>query len=144
MPTIATYRILHSDSVFILQNTYMTKKSLYLITTTLVFAFAFFISSQRIEYNNNHGGNNQQAFETNELRLSKDTQITQNILQDFEKAFLKQYTPLLGCEDISNSSRSSVCNRHLEKAKNEFKLEFIQRRGLPKDTFTKIQLSATN
>lgn len=126
-----------------------SKKLDYLIATIAAFSILCVFSAQRISDNNDTRGNTQKISSLDQTSLDvpsikQESNIKQNILQEFDNAFLKQYTPLLGCEDISNESKSDTCNLHLEQEKNDFKLEFIQRRGLPKDTFKNLHLSATN
>lgn len=61
--------------------------------------------------------------------------IKLRLLKEFENDFLKQYTPPVGCEDWQNDTYMAKCINHKAKAKQEFKQEFIKKRGLPKDTF---------
>lgn len=122
------------------------KKPAYLVAMIVVFTAAYIISTQRLNSHSLTEDTNHQITASNQavLDVDTDTQITQNVLQDFEDSFLKQYTPLVGCEDIYSETNSNECNIHLENSKNEFKQEYIQRRGLPIDAFATIQLSATH
>ncbi len=70
-----------------------------------------------------------------------DFSIRQKLLNDFETAFLKQYTPLVGCNALDEDINSAKCIRHLEQSKNDFKQQFIKNRGLPKNTFEELKLS---
>jgi len=127
----------------------LLKKLPYLIALISVFATFYFFSSQRVSHSKDTEKDNLQTYATqladsDKANVEKNRYITEGLIQDFENAFLKQYTPLLGCEDITDENMSATCSRHLAAAKNEFQQEFIQRRGLPKDTFTEQHLSATN
>jgi hypothetical protein len=72
---------------------------------------------------------------------NNDYAIRQKLLNDFETAFLKQYTPIVGCNALDNEVSSAKCTRHLEKSKDDFKQQFIKNRGLPKNTFEELKLS---
>ena len=73
--------------------------------------------------------------------LEQEKVIKQRLSEKFENAFLKQYTPPVGCEDWQNKPHMANCTRHKSKAKQAYKQEFIQRHGLPKGTFDHQQLS---
>lgn len=72
---------------------------------------------------------------------NQELALKQKLIDDFENAFLKQYTPLIGCEEFHIENQSKKCSQHLEKAKHDFKDEFIESRGLPKNTFEELELS---
>lgn len=87
----------------------------------------------------------QQALAQTEARhLEQEKIIKQRLTEEFENAFLKQYTPPVGCENWENDSHMVRCTNHQIKAKQEFKQEFIEKRGLPKDTFDDPQISFTD
>jgi hypothetical protein len=120
----------------------ITKILIPWITVIALFIFGFYISSQRsvpsvniVAQQNDPSGN--------ELD-DKDYSVRQKLINDFENAFLKQYTPLVGCEELDIENKSTECRNHLEHAKNEFKQQFIKSRGLPKNTFEEIKLSFAN
>ncbi len=75
--------------------------------------------------------------------LEQEKIIKQRLTEEFENAFLKQYTQPVGCENWENESHMVRCINHQIKAKQEFKQEFIEKRGLPKDTFDHAQLRFT-
>ncbi len=77
----------------------------------------------------------------NETQDLQQQALKQKLVADFENAFLKQYTPIIGCEEIHSKNQPAKCIRHLEQAKNEFKEQFIKTRGLPKDAFEELKLS---
>ena len=69
-----------------------------------------------------------------------DYSVKQKLMEDFEQAFLKQYTPPLGCQDLELKIKPKQCIEHLKQSKNDFKQQFIKNRGLPKDTFEELKL----
>lgn len=73
--------------------------------------------------------------------LEQEKVIQQRLFEDFEDAFVKQYTPPINCGNLENETQSIDCINHLIEAKQAFKQEFIKSRGLPKDTFEGHQLS---
>lgn len=76
--------------------------------------------------------------------LEQEKVIQQRLYEDFEDAFVKQYTPPINCEILENKTQSIECINHQIEAKQAFKHEFIKLRGLPKDTFQGDQLSFKN
>ncbi len=76
--------------------------------------------------------------------LEQEKIIKQRLNEEFENAFLKQYTLPVGCENWENESHMVRCTNHQIKAKQAFKQEFIEKRGLPKDTFDHPQLDFTD
>ena len=109
-----------------------------------IFLFSFYLTSQKntsITINQANLTNNKSSLiQIDEQNLA----LKQKLIEDFEDAFLKQYTPLLGCEAIHNAQKDQKCAQHLEHEKNLFKQEFIKSRGLPKNTFEEIKLSSLN
>lgn len=81
---------------------------------------------------------------SNQKQQQQENTIKQKLAEDFENAFIKQYTPLVGCEDLYKNEPELKCELHLEKAKNQFKDEYIKDRGLPKNTFEELKLSLAN
>ncbi|MEJ2115913.1 MAG: hypothetical protein P8X88_07705 [Gammaproteobacteria bacterium] len=118
----------------------ITKSISSWITIIAIIFFGFYLTTQRSKY-------------ANELTVSlddnaaekilddKDYSVRQKLINDFEIAFLKQYTPLVGCEVFESGIISSKCSQHLIQAKYEFKKQFVTTRGLPKNTFEKLELS---
>ncbi len=120
----------------------ITKTLIPWVTVIALFIFGFYLSSQRntpsvtlVVQQNDYAEN---------LLDDKDYSVRQKLINDFEIAFLKQYTPLVGCEELDSENKSNECRNHLEQAKNEFKQQFIKTRGLPKNTFEEIKLSFAN
>ena len=105
--------------------------------------FGFYLSSQHTQFSDSSNTSLQNKLSENQLN-DKDSSIRQKLANDFETAFLKQYTPLVGCEELDNNTKTAKCSQHLEQAKNDFKQQFIKNRGLPKDTFEDLKLSFTN
>lgn len=79
--------------------------------------------------------------QSEDKHLEQEMIIKLRLLEEFENDFLKQYTPPVGCEDWQNDTYMAKCINHQMKAKQEFKQEFIKKRGLPKDTFDYPKLS---
>ncbi len=77
----------------------------------------------------------------NTKHLEQEKVIQQRLSEEFEKAFIKQYTPPINCENFEYEISSVECDNHLIKAKQAFRQEFIKLRGLPKDTFEHQQFS---
>ena len=120
----------------------ITKKLIPWVTVIALFIFGFYLSSQRntpsvtlVVQQNDYA---------EYLLDDKDYSVRQKLINDFEIAFLKQYTPLVGCEELESENKSTECRNHLKQAKNEFKQQFIKTRGLPKNTFEEIKLSFAN
>ena len=86
----------------------------------------------------------QTLVQTESDHLEQEKIIKKRLLEEFEDAFLKQYTPPVGCENWANESHMVRCTNHQIKAKQAYQEEFIKKRGLPKDTFDHPQLSFTN
>ncbi len=108
------------------------------IAIIALFATSFYLSSNRITENDSI----QTEFTvSNEKQVQQESSVKQKIEDDFENAFIKQYTPLVGCEDVYADNPESRCEMHLEKAKEQFKDVFIKERGLPKNTFEEFKLS---
>jgi len=119
-----------------------SKKILPLILVVFVFSLGFYLSSNRInpaEQANLSTENNLSENQTDKI----DYSVKQKLADDFEIAFLKQYTPIVGCEDLELEVKTKECIQHLEQAKNNFKQQFIKNRGLPKGTFEDLKLSYT-
>ncbi|MFK7816496.1 MAG: hypothetical protein AB8B92_09175 [Gammaproteobacteria bacterium] len=111
------------------------------ITVIALFVSGFYLSTQHEKPITNHMTT---AFNdtVNKSQINdKDISVRKKLINDFEIAFLKQYTPLLGCKVLDNEVKSGKCGRHLEQAKNDFKQQFIKNRGLPKNTFEELKLS---
>ena len=120
----------------------ITKTLIPWITVIVIFIFGIYLSSQRSTYSVNIVA---QQNDPSENQLDdKDYSVRQKLINDFEIAFLKQYTPLVGCEELDSEDKSATCRNHLEQAKNNFKQQFIKTRGLPKNTFEELKLSFTN
>ena len=75
--------------------------------------------------------------------LQQEEVIKKRLLEEFENAFIKQYTPPLGCENWQSDSHMVRCTNHKINAKKDFQQEFIEKRGLPKNTFDHPRLSFT-
>ena len=104
-----------------------------------IFIFGYFLFSNQ----KHQTESTQLSSENNVIDKKLDHQelaLKQKLIDDFENAFLKQYTPLIGCEEFHIENQSNKCNQHLEKAKHDFKDEFIKSRGLPKNTFEELEL----
>jgi hypothetical protein len=100
--------------------------------------FGFYLSSQHAEKTTAPTSNNASPqYHTDD----SDTALKQKLIKDFEIAFLKQYTPLLGCEDMLGKPKNQECIEYHKHAKQEFKQQFIKNRGLPKNTFEDLKLS---
>ncbi len=120
----------------------ITKTLIPWITVIVIFIFSFYLSSQRSTYSVNIVA---QQNDPSENQLDdKDYSVRQKLINDFEIAFLKQYTPLVGCEELDSEDKSATCRNHLEQAKNNFKQQFIKTRGLPINTFEELKLSFTD
>ena len=120
----------------------LTKILIPWITVIVLFIVGFYLSSQRNTPSVNIFV--QQNDYAENLLDDKDYSVRQKLINDFEIAFLKQYTPLVGCEVLDSENKSTECRNHLEQAKNEFKQQFIKSRGLPKNTFEELKLSFTD
>ena len=114
------------------------KTIIILITASALFVGGFYLSSLR---SNSDPTITSQSLASNENHAQQEVALKQKLVTDFEKAFIKQYTPLIGCEDLFAKNQTDNCRMHLENAKNEFKNEFIKNRGLPKTTFEDLKLS---
>ena len=117
----------------------ITKTLIPWITVIVIFIFGFYLSSQRSTNSINIVAQ-QNDLSENQLD-DKDYSVRQKLINDFEIAFLKQYTPLVGCEELDSENKSATCRNHLEQSKNNFKQQFIKTRGLPKNTFEELKLS---
>ena len=118
----------------------ITKKLFPWIATIFIFLFGFYLSSQRTSFVEQRNLSTQNSNSVNQADKI-DYSIKQKLADDFEIAFLKQYTPLIGCEDLENAAKSNKCSQHVKQAKNDFKQQFIKNRGLPKKTFEDLKLS---
>jgi hypothetical protein len=114
------------------------RSTIILITASALFAGGFYLSSLRSQSDSNTSG---QIVASNENQAHQEFTLKQKLATDFEKAFFKQYAPLIGCEDLFAENLPTKCRKHLENAKNDFKNEFIKNRGLPKNTFEDLKLS---
>ena len=127
---------------FIVQYEAMKRNSvktiLILTTASTLFISSFYLSSLRTQSDPLVTSQN---FVSNQKQAHQENALKQKLITDFEKAFVKQYTPLVGCEDLFAENQAAKCRIHLEQAKNEFKNEFIKNRGLPKNTFEDLKLS---
>ena len=121
-------------------NQTITKSILAWITIIAIILFGFYLSTQRSKHTNELTVSLQDNAAENILD-DKDYSVRQKLINDFEIAFLKQYTPLVGCEALESDIKSSKCRQHLIQAKLEFKQQFITTRGLPKNTFEELKLS---
>lgn len=110
-------------------NQAITKNIPLLIAILFIFIISFYLSSQR------------KPLSEQQVSKQSNFSVKQKLAEDFETAFLKQYTPLIGCEDLNNLSKSSKCSQHIKQAKHDFKQQFIKNRGLPKETFEDLKLS---
>jgi len=121
----------------------VAKKTLPWILVIVIFSLGFYLSSNRINpkvQTNLSAQNNTSHNRANQIDFS----VKQKLADDFEHAFLKQYTPLIGCEDLELEIKTDKCVQHLEQAKNDFRQQFIKNRGLPKDTFEDLKLSSVD
>ncbi|MGH1538104.1 MAG: hypothetical protein ACRBDX_08680 [Gammaproteobacteria bacterium] len=117
-----------------------TTKSIFpWIIVIAVFMSGFYLSSQRTELSNDPISIQNNLVE-NQLD-DEDYSVRQKLMHDFEVAFLKQYTPQIGCGVLENETKTRTCIEHREQAKNDFKQQFIKNRGLPKNTFEELKLS---
>ncbi len=101
--------------------------------------FGFYLSSHRTNL-----GKDPVALQDNTIENKfddEDNSVRQKLMRDFEIAFLKQYTPQIGCDVLDSEPKNAECSHHLEQAKNDFKKQFIKNRGLPKNTFEELRLS---
>ena len=108
--------------------------------TIIIFLFGFYLSSQRSEHNDTqvtYIQNNPFENQFDDI----DYSVKQKLINDFEIAFLKQYTSSLGCEELDNEFKTATCRQHFEQAKYSFQKQFIKNRGLPPDTFEALKLS---
>ena len=113
------------------------------LTVIAIFIFGYYISPKSTVPSVNHITSLQ--IEPSERQLDdKDFSVIQKLINDFEIDFLKQYTPLIGCEELDNDVKSAECRQHLVQAKNDFKQQFIKNRGLPKNTFEELKLGFTD
>ncbi len=119
----------------------ITKFLLAWTTVIVLFIFGFYLSTQHKTPGSSHSTVASHELSNRSKVDDKDISVRQKLLDDFEIAFLKQYTPLLGCKVLDNEEKSDQCNQHLEQSKNDFKQQFIKKRGLPKNTFEELQLS---
>jgi len=118
----------------------ITKTLIPWITIIIVFMFGFYLSSQRSEHDETQVASVQNNSSENQFG-DKDYSVKQKLINDFEIAFLKQYTPLVGCEELNSEVKTAACSQHLEQAKYGFQQQFIKSRGLPNDTFEELKLS---
>jgi len=118
-------------------------KSLALwLTIVAIFSLGFYLSSQRNQRAEITANSDEQRVEKM-IQDSQEIPLKQKLISDFEEAFLKQYTPPVGCEVFQDSNQPAECRQHLQQEKNEFKAVFIKDRGLPKNTFEELKLSFT-
>lgn len=116
------------------------KKILPWSIVIIAFTFGLYLNSQR-QHSAEDVKPSVTENTTNETQDHQELALKQKLVADFENAFLKQYTPLIGCEEIHSKNPTAKCIRHLEQAKNEFKEQFIKTRGLPKNVFEELKLS---
>lgn len=121
----------------------VSKKVLPWILVIITFSLGFYLSSHRINPTDQTNLSTQNNISKNQAD-KVDYSVKQKLADDFEDAFLKQYTPLIGCEDLELDVKADKCSRHIEQAKNDFKQQFIKNRGLPKATFEDLKLSFAN
>jgi hypothetical protein len=121
-------------------NRTVTNKSALWITIIFIFSIGFYLSSQRTQIAEQKNLSTENNYSENQADKI-DNSVKQKLADDFESAFLKQYTPLIGCENLENATKSNKCSQHIEQAKNDFKQQFIKNRGLPKETFEDLKLS---
>ena len=110
------------------------------IAVIALFTFGYYLSSDLITPSGNHSASLQNDSSESQLD-DKDYSVRQKLINDFEIAFLKQYTPKIGCKVLDSEVKTTECSLDLEQAKNGFKQQFIKNRGLPKDTFEELKLS---
>ena len=110
------------------------------ITVIALFIFGYYLSSHRTTSSDNHIASLQNDSSESQLD-DKYYSVRQKLINDFEMAFLKQYTPIIGCKMLDSEVKTAECSQHLEQAKNDFKQQFIKNRGLPKNTFEELKLS---
>ncbi|MEM7401413.1 MAG: hypothetical protein AAF304_05625 [Pseudomonadota bacterium] len=114
-------------------------KTIFILFTAIaLFIGGFYLSSLRKQSDVTVTSQN---LASNEKQAHQENALKEKLVTDFEKAFIKQYTPLVGCEDLFAENQTTKCRMHREDAKNEFKNEFIKNRGLPKNTFEDLKLS---
>ncbi len=106
-----------------------------------LFVFGYYLSTQHEKPIINHMTTALNDTDNMNQIDDKDFSVRQKLINDFEIAFLKQYTPLMGCEVLDDEIKSDKCRQHLEQAKNDFKQQFIKNRGLPKNTFKELKFS---
>ena len=121
-------------------NRAIKNKLLLWVATIFIFLLGFYLSSQRTQLAEQTNLSTQNNYSANQVDKI-DYSVKQKLADDFEIAFLKQYTPLIGCEDLDKATESNKCREHIEQAKNDFKQQFIKSRGLPKETFEDLKLS---
>ena len=117
-----------------------TTKTLIPCATIIIFLFGFYLSSHRSEHNDtqvSYINNNSFEDQFDDIYYS----VKEKLINDFEVAFLKQYTPSLGCEELDYEFKTTICRQHIEQAKYSFQKQFIKNRGLPPDTFEELKLS---
>lgn len=123
-------------------NSKAAKPLILSLTVVVIFSLSFYLSSQRNK-------TTEITAITDELDLeviaqtNQEISLKQKLVEDFETAFFKQYTPPVGCEVLLEKNKSVECKQHLHQAKNEYKADFIKYRGLPKNTFEELKLSFT-
>ena len=110
------------------------------ITFIALFIFGCYLPYHRTTSSDNHIASLQNDSSESQLD-DKYYSVRQKLINDFEMAFLKQYTPIIGCKVLDSEVKTAECSQHLEQAKNDFKQQFIKNRGLPKNTFEELKLS---
>lgn len=110
-------------------------------TVIALFVFGYYLSTQHQKPIANHITSANNDVPKGSQIDDKDYSVRQKLIQDFEVAFLKQYTSPVGCGVLDNKVKSAKCSQHLEESKNDFKHQFIKNRGLPKNTFEELRLS---
>lgn len=118
----------------------VSKKVLSWFLVIITFSLGFYLSSHRINTTDQTNFFTQNNLSENQADKI-DYSVKQKLADDFENAFLKQYTPVIGCEDLELEVKLDKCIQHLEQAKNDFKQQFIKNRGLPIGTFEDLKLS---
>ena len=120
----------------------ISKHNIPWITIITIFFLGFYLSAQRIKSVNDAYIYLQD--DNVENILDNRYSVRQKLINDFEIAFLKQYTPPAGCNVLESNINSNQCNQHLIQARNEFKQYFITTRGLPRNTFEVLKLSVAD
>lgn len=124
-------------------NSKAAKPFILSLTIIVIFTLSFYFSSQRHKAADVTSIIDEQSLNVI-AQTNQEISLKQKLVEDFEAAFFKQYTPPVGCEVLLKKNQSIECKQHLQQAKNEFKADFIKYRGLPKNTFEELKLSFTS